>query len=392
MMTLCRKLASCLVAALWTGIASAQVTHVYISSNTSTYAYDVSPTGKLNPIKGSPFTTAGNMVGSNGSYFVSIGPEYVYSNKVAANGAIGEQVSEINTQNYTGVACGTPPAAGRANPKGAFDHTGQNVYAVLYDANNPMCDAIQTFAVDKTGVLTFSGATVYDQGSNNAGVETVPALPGNDNFAYNELSVGGNCNGGLRAFSRESSGTLNNITFTETDPTPPPNTYVGYLTSNLITADTTNHLAILVNPTTLSGLINCFGGSATEVQLASYTVDSQGNVTSTNTYSNMPTLDLTAGIYDMQIDPTGSFLAVAVGKGVKVYHFNGAQPITPFSSVLKTSDYIYRVGWDHNGRLYAQDGVSGEMHVYTVTSTEVEETSGSPTVVPVGQSFTVRSK
>jgi hypothetical protein len=67
------RLAFCLIAALGSGVASAQtdaaasVAYVYISAGTSNYVYKVSPAGSLTAIKGSPFTTAGNMIGSNGS-------------------------------------------------------------------------------------------------------------------------------------------------------------------------------------------------------------------------------------------------------------------------------------------------------------------------------------
>jgi hypothetical protein len=377
---------------------SAQVADVYISldNNNTTYqvyGYAVSSTGKLTAIKGSPFTTPGNMVGSNGSHFITIGTEYVYSSAVAANGAIGEQVSEINTQNYTGATCGTQTAGGRTNPVAGLDQTGQNVYVPLSSVDAPACNATQTFKVGKTGTLTFLGATIYAQGGpspTTAGYATLPSLLGNNKFAFNQLSVTGNCAGGIRAFARESTGTLNNISFTETDPTPQPNEYEGYLSTSLITADAANHLAIVVNPTTISDpTTKCFG-RASEEQLASYTVNSQGDLTSTNTYKNMPVI--ANGAYDVKIDPTGNFVAVALATGVQVYHFNGAKPITPFTGVIATTNYIFQLGWDDHGHLYAQDGVSGEMHVYNVTSSKVEETKGSPTLVEIGQAFTVHSK
>ncbi|HXP09465.1 MAG TPA: hypothetical protein VN828_13250, partial [Acidobacteriaceae bacterium] len=85
-MTLRRKLASCLIAALCTGTASAQIAYVYIPDGTSTYAYDVSSTGKLKAIAGSPFPTTGDLVGSNGSYFLTVDSDSVYSYAIASNG------------------------------------------------------------------------------------------------------------------------------------------------------------------------------------------------------------------------------------------------------------------------------------------------------------------
>jgi hypothetical protein len=88
-MTLCQKLASCLIIALCTGTASAQIAYVYIPTNNSTYAYSVASTGKLKAIEGSPFPTAGDLVGSNGSYFITVDSQVVYSYPIASNGAIG---------------------------------------------------------------------------------------------------------------------------------------------------------------------------------------------------------------------------------------------------------------------------------------------------------------
>ena len=52
---------------LCTGTAIAQEAYVYdYIPNKGVYVYDASSTGKLTPIKGSPFKPAGQMVGTNG--------------------------------------------------------------------------------------------------------------------------------------------------------------------------------------------------------------------------------------------------------------------------------------------------------------------------------------
>ena len=63
-------------------------------------------------------------IGSNGKYFISLGTDFVHSYAVASNGAIGQQKSQINTQNYTGSDCGSTTGA-------ILDHTGQNIYVEL---------------------------------------------------------------------------------------------------------------------------------------------------------------------------------------------------------------------------------------------------------------------
>jgi hypothetical protein len=240
-----------------------------------------------------------------------------------------------NTQNYTGAACGDTTAGGRTNPVAGLDQTGRNVYVQVSVVNEPTCNATQTFKIAKTGTLTFLGATIYAQGGpspTTAGYASLPSLLGNNKFAFNQLTVAGNCAGGIRAFARESGGTLNNISFTEIDPTPQPNVYEGYLSDGYITADATNHLAILVNPTTISDpTTKCFG-RANEEQLASYTANSQGDLTSTNTYKNMPVI--ANDVFDVKIDPTGNFVAVAlapINPAQSSIHLFRVNPMAPRS-------------------------------------------------------------
>jgi len=84
-----------------------------------------------------------------------LGTQYVHSNAVESNGAIGKQVSEIDTQDYVGSQCGTGTVTDGAN----LDHAGQNVYVELL--NDGACTAIQTFNIWKdTGKLTFNGEAV----------------------------------------------------------------------------------------------------------------------------------------------------------------------------------------------------------------------------------------
>jgi len=51
------------------------------------------------------------------------------------------------------------------------------------------------------------------------------------------------------------------------------------------------------------------------------------------------------------MSPSGKLLAVG-GYGLKVFHFNGAAPITPYSNVLTTAA-ITELHWDNNNHLYA---------------------------------------
>jgi hypothetical protein len=89
----------------------------------------------------------------------------------------------------------------------------------------------------------------------------------------------------------------------------------------------------------------------------------------------------------MKLNPEGTVLAVTVGTGIQFFHFNGAQPITPFTGIIgnygSTSNaYITTMAWDKANHLYAMDGRSGKLHVYTITTKGVVEAPGSPYTPP----------
>ena len=130
---------------------------MYVGTSKGINLYNAAPNGKLTLVAGSPFKTTGLMIGSNQKFFITLGINWVRSYPVKANGAIGAQVSQINTQNYSGRDCGTTNGA-------ILDHSGQDVYALLNvppDGNN-VCDAYQTFKIDDF-------RTAHLQWSNRAG-------------------------------------------------------------------------------------------------------------------------------------------------------------------------------------------------------------------------------
>ena len=71
-----------------------------------------------------------------------------------------------------------------------------------------------------------------------------------------------------------------------------------------------------------------------------------------------------------------------IGTGIQFFHFNGAKPVTEFTGIIGFSGYITAMQWDKSNHLYAINGASGNVHVYTATSTSVVEAPGSP--YPIG--------
>jgi len=393
-MTHTLKHLTCLPAVLVFGAALAQpslqaktVAYVYVTVNNATYVYDASSTGALKAISGSPFATAGNQVGTNGKYFVTIGTSDLNYYAVASNGAVGKLGPHADTNKYNGSQCGNATA-------GVFDHTGAAVFVAHNGAAadgglEGVCDAFQTFSLFSTEdpFVGNVGTTIFDQGR-YASTMSALKVSGANTYAFNTVPIGQACEVQMEEYFVQN-GTLNlnnNADFQATNPKPEPGVFDGYFATSLITDDPTSHLAVIVYPEKDAPC-----GTTGPYQLASYAISSSnGNVSSTNTWANMPTL-ASSSVYDMKLDPTGKYLAVATGTGVQFFHFNGASPITAFTGIIGTSGYIRQLAWDSTGHLYAQNGSSGKMHVYDVTSSGVTEASGSPTVVPIG-SFTVRAE
>jgi 6-phosphogluconolactonase (cycloisomerase 2 family) len=366
--------------------ATAPVAYVYVGTSKGTNLYNAAPNGKLTLVAGSPFKTTGLMIGSNRKFFITLGINWVRSYPVKANGAIGAQVSQINTQNYNGRDCGTTNGA-------VLDHSGQDVYVLLNvppDGNN-VCDAYQTFKIATTsGQLTFNGSTTQDNTS--PPVRNLPTFLASNKFAYAinnfrflttvDLPGGSQQDlylNGESTFTRESNGTLEylNLDWGFPPPFSLDEGEVDYLWKWIplqVTADATNHLAVAMYP-----WYDPPKGSHKSPQLASFTVDSQGHPVSTNTYKNMPLPDVFPAY--MNMSPDGKLLAVAGGTsgGLQVFHFNGAAPITKYSKVL-TTGLISWIRWDKTHHLYALS-TNGKLFVYTITPTSIAAAPGSPYTV-----------
>ena len=350
--------------------AAANVAYVYVGTAKGVYLYDAASNGKLTLVSGSPFKIAGTAAASNGNYFITLGTQYLHSYSVASNGAIKAQVSQINTKDYTDGDCGPTSSA-------TLDHSGQNVYVLLVNLVYPTgCSAYQTFDIATTnGALTFAGAVTW-----SGYAETFPiTFTANDQFAYALNSIGDGSPGDMFywQFTRQSNGTLQ-VGSTNTNGNEENFPWV-------LTAGPSNYVAASM------GTILNWGSPFVQTgptYLESYTVDSAGNLSTTNTQDQMPIPAV--GPTVMNLSPSGSFLAVGGNvsccsqevallgtNGLQVFHFNGADPITPYSKTLTTAP-IDEIHWDNSNHLYALSSSTGKLYVYTVTSTSITAVPGSP--------------
>ncbi len=338
------------------------------------YGYSANSSGQLTAIPGSPFKPGTQIVGSNKAEFLTMGKTLIHSYAVSSDGAIGSQLSQIPFLDYAGSSCGggTNGQAG-----GVLDHSGQYIYVLLENGGDGSCAAYQTYKINSGGTFTFDGDTEENfgqqSGPNFASVD-LPSILGNESFAYADES-----SGHLSypiGFRRESSGTLETMQFSETDPS------LGGSTGNY---DVEYPDA---SPTGNYVVFQLYPYNSNPPQLGSYTVDSQGNLSTTNTSSNMPTSAL-EGPYST-FSPDGKMFAFYAnanggvgnpGNGIEIYNFNGAAPLTLYKTLLAGTP-IDQVSWDSSNHLYAISTHLNKLYVFTVTSTSVTQDTtfsiGSP--------------
>ena len=381
--------------------ASTTAAYVYVTSlptaASSTYeirAYAADGSGQLAPLSGSPFNQSVASVTASGGYLVASTPSQpdINSYKIGSNGTL-TLASQLNYAQQMGFQSSNDTTCSSAGGF-IFDRSGQSMYAAVgnYDCSNN--NAIASFAFNSSnGSLSYLGNV-------NIGYESSAAISvlGNNNYAYSAL-FDACMYGGISSFARESNGLLNDSPATIT-PEFGPSAPSGATSSGVsqpiyrpgfTAADTTNHVAMAEYPCFAVG-----GVDDTQVQLATYTADENGNLSTADTSATMPTT--TINPQRLEMSPSGTLLAVGGTGGLQVFHFNGANPITSFTGVL-TTDTISQILWDNSNHLYAlsqfqggpgSDFGSGKLHVFTITDTGASEAPGSPYTIAEPMSLAVQ--
>ena len=339
--------------------------YVYVASNPNstsvqTYAFSAAADGSLTSLAGSPFPTAVSLMAATQSYLFGTNGIDINSFAVASDGTF-QQVASINAQQsnsllLNGTLCGGPAAL-------FLDPTGTTLYANDYKGNICANNDFQFFDLNQTsGQLTYLGV------SSAASPEFLGVL----SFVGNHIdSYGSSCyhyKALIYGFARSNDGTLTALNINPAMPVAQGGTfYCPYLAAS----DTANHVAIPVQP-----LDAASWQPVAPYQLAVYTADSSGNLTTASTYSNMPSIS--AGfVRALAMSPAGDLLAVGGTRGLQVFHFQGAGPITPYTGLLAT-DEVDQIFWDNDNHLYAIGQAAGKLFVFAVTPTSNSPAAGSP--------------
>jgi hypothetical protein len=350
--------------------------YVYVSSNPSgtkneINAYSAAPDGKLTLVTGSPFSAAsgyGASLAVTAKYLFSANEVDINSYSIASDGAL-RQAGTIDAQGFNQSDCGGPVSL-------FLDRSGATLYDedIYSDCANNAYQFFDTSTLQ--GKLSYLGTTARTTPE----FEVPLSFLGDNKYAY-----GASCYHWYQeifGFVRNSDGALTSLAINPAMPAAQDGSfYCPYLAST----DSSNHVAVPVQP-----LNNSLFQPDGAYQLAVYTADISGNLSTKSTYSNMPKVAV-GTVSSISISPSGKLLAIAGTAGVQVFHFNGASPITHYTGVLN-SDNINQVSWDNDNHLYAVSPASGKLFVFTVTATNCTEAPGSPYTITKPQALAVLSR
>ncbi|HEY6767515.1 MAG TPA: hypothetical protein VI386_22385 [Candidatus Sulfotelmatobacter sp.] len=348
---------------------SSPVAFVYVSSSgdggSRINAFAAAVNGTLTVVPGMPILANVQNMALNGKWLFGTDSVNIYTFSIASSGALAPR-SSINAQQFNGYTDGGPV-------KLFLDHTGATLYDEDIYGNNGANNTFQFFSIDSaTGNLSYMGAT-----SSASPDFLLLSFIGNNIYAY-----GSSCylsSPYIYGFSRGSGGTLTDLNLAPSIPSFPNGGYCPYLAA----ADPANHVAVSLTPT--DGF-NPVGPA----QLAVYTANSAGTLSTASTYKNMPKV-LVGEVTYLNMAPSGKLLAVAGTSGLQVFHFNGANPITHYTGLL-TTDAVSQMFWDNANHLYAISQNAGKLYVFTVTGMTATPAPGSPHAITAPQNIIVLPK
>jgi hypothetical protein len=338
------------------------------------YGFSASSAGHLTAIPGAPWKPSGQIIGDNKSQFFTLGDENLYSYGIASNGAIESVIGQVPVLDYAGGSCGSGASGGDG---AVLDHTGSNIYVLLQNGPNYDCAAYQTYNITKAGYFDFAGDTEItypDQTQEGFYQFGLPSVLGNETFAYSQYLD--NYGPLVSSFKRETSGTLEVIPNSQLT-TPTNSNGPGYIPTSPDASPVGNYVVLQLYP-----------GDTAPGQLGSFTVNSEGNLSSTNTSSDMPTMPFSE-VTGTTFSPSANMFVIwadngsssGLGNGIQIYNFNGAGPLTPYKTLLNGTP-IDQVAWDSSNHLYAISLSTNTLYVFTVTSTSVTQDTawsiGSP--------------
>jgi hypothetical protein len=358
-----------------TNSAATSVAFVYVSyapdiksSNTrKIFGYKAWADGTLTAMPQSPFNDNAETMAVNGKYLMAASNSTTdIETYLIEYGGVLSYVTQTEYAHYAGGSndCG---GAGQI----FFDHTGSSLYVQEFDTTSACTNSgVASFALNKT-----TGGISY------LGFAEDGAFPGDNGAAYflgNNVDAYSANNSScmyytIFGYRRASNGLLNGFGYAEKNSPTPSSSFNGYV-PNMAVADPTNHVAVHMQPASPPSCANL------PPQIAVYTADSNGYLTTTSTYSNMPAT-LVKTPLDMKMSSSGKLLAVGGQEGLQIFHWNGASPATHYTNLITTAP-INQMFWDNSNHLLAISQSAGKVYAWTITPTGWSAAPGSPHALP----------
>jgi hypothetical protein len=341
------------------------------SSVNEIVGYAAAANGSLTPLPGSPWTSDVTSMAANGKYLFGANQNGVYIDAYHINQTNGSlslwsqtDVARMNAQD-----CGHSGAL-------VLDHTGATLYDLDFDDDGCANNDFRSLKVNSSvGSLSNLGTT---QG--NTWLTSTPTILANNVYAYSASCLG-NMYWGVWGYKRQTNGDLTDLAnFTRTLPVPKPGDF--WCPSNPA-ADPSGHVAIVMQPVIADSFASDGGA-----QIASFTADANGNLTTTNTAAQMP-----AGSFGSPLasamSPSGQLFAVGGSAGLQIFHFNGAAVPTKYTGLLVNVE-IDQMFWDKQNHLYAISRPANKLYVFTITPTSAGQAPGSPHAITAPQNVIVQ--
>ena len=361
---------------------SSSATYAYVSNARASGAfqisgYSVGSDGTLKEVSGSPFPTTGYRalsLAAGGSLLFGADGYSVYSFSVGSGGPL-EQIGSFTA----GALSTSSPASPVAGPVDLFlDTSATTLYDGFANLNGTENNGYQALTVNAS---TGQVALIGDQGSSPE-LDTPLVFSNNDQFAYTS-----SCYHGIPAisrFQRGANGALTELSTMGYSALPTPPSGESYCPSGAA-ADSSGHLIVAVGSGPGNGM-----EPTGPWQLAVYTIDGAGNLSTTSTSANMPTVKV--GQPNTYIlSPDNKYLAVGGQSGLQVFQYTATTgTITALGSGSPIStDNVNRLAWDSGDRLYAVSIQGNSFAVYSVSSSGATPVAGSARSIQNPEDLTI---
>jgi hypothetical protein len=341
------------------------------SSVNEIVGYTAAANGALTPLGGSPWTADVTSMAVNGKFLFGSNRNTVYVDAFHINQANGS----LALWSQTDVAAMNPQDCGGPGQL-VLDHTGATLYNFEYNDDSCANNDYRSLAVNSSvGSLSNLGTT---QG--NTWLTGPPTILANNVYAYSASCLG-NMYWGVWGYRRQSNGDLTDLAnFTRALPAAKSGDF--WCPSNPA-ADPSGHVGIVMQPVVANSFASDGGA-----QIASFTADANGNLSTTNAAAQMPVGSF-GNALTTSMSPSGQLLAVGGSAGLQIFHFNGAAVPTKYTGLLVNVE-IDQMFWDKQNHLYAISRPAGKLYVFTITSTSVSQAPGSPHAVSAPQDVIVQ--